>query len=65
MTDYLQGLRYRNETENHEMQHCSMAGGQEIFIDGSGFDESAPKNLVLFDSTQQTLRLPGIKLESK
>jgi len=43
-----------------------MAGGMEIFIDGAGFDEMAPLNSVLFDSTQQeNQRLTGIPLESK
>ena len=66
MMDYLSGLRYRNETVPHELKYCSMAGGMEIFIDGAGFDEMAPLNRVLFDSTQQeNQRLTGIPLESK
>ena len=43
-----------------------MAGGMEIFIDGSGMDEQAHINTVLFMSTTQTdLELAGPAQDSK
>ena len=57
--DFLQGLRYRNETENGAMKYASMAGGMEIFIDGAGFDEQAHINSVLFSSLQIADQLLG------
>ena len=49
--DYLNGIRYRNETARGQLKHVSMAGGLELFIDGAGFDEQAHVNQVLFEST--------------
>jgi len=37
-----------------------MAGGMQIFIDGSGFDEMVEMNTIYFDSVKDTnLRLTG------
>ena len=64
--DYLDGLRYRNETENQNMQYASMSGGMEIFIDGAGFDFLANLNTVLFTSeTTECLTLAGTALDRK
>ena len=64
--DYLKGIRYRNETSHKTLQHVSMAGGLEFFIDGAGFDEQAHINTVLFESDQNgDLRLAGPALDSK
>jgi len=58
--DSLHGVRYRNETVYGTLPYASMAGGMEIFVDGSGMDEQAHMNTVLFTSTQSTdLELAG------
>ena len=49
--DSLKGVRYRNETVYDTLSHASMAGGMEIFVDGSGMDEQAHMNNVLFTSS--------------
>jgi hypothetical protein len=62
--DYLNGLRYRNETSNQIMEYASMAGGMEIFLDGAGFDFLANLNTVLFSSdTTACLTLAGTPLD--
>jgi hypothetical protein len=50
--DFLLGVRYRNETTNGRLDFASMAGGMQIFIDGSGFDEMVEMNGIYFDSVQ-------------
>ena len=50
MLDSLRGVRYRNETVHDTLSHASMAGGMEFYIDGSGMDEQAFLNTVLFQS---------------
>ena len=63
--DYLKGIRYRNETANSSLNHASMVGGMEIFIDGAGFDESANINTVLFKSLQLTdVQLSGTPMDT-
>ena len=43
-----------------------MAGGMEIYIDGSGMDEQPQLNTVLFSSTTQAnLELAGTPQDSK
>ena len=49
--DSLKGVRYRNETVYDTLSHASMTGGMEIFVDGSGMDEQAHMNNVLFTSS--------------
>lgn len=49
--DALRGVRYRNETVFDTLSHASMAGGLELFVDGSGMDEQAHINTVMFAST--------------
>ena len=64
--DALRGVRYRNETVFDTLSHASMAGGLELFIDGSGMDEQAFMNSVLFSSTQTVgLELTGTPADSK
>ena len=64
MFDYLSGIRFRNETTNEELSYVSMAGGLELFIDGTGFDEQAHINTVLFVSLQtDDLQLAGTPLD--
>ena len=48
--DSLRGVRYRNETVHDTLSHASMAGGMELYIDGSGMDEQSYLNTVLFES---------------
>ena len=48
--DLLKGVRYRNETVYGTLSYASMAGGMEIYLDGSGMDEQAHLNNVLFQS---------------
>ena len=42
-----------------------MAGGMQIFIDGSGFDEQASLNTVVFDQVKGKEVYNGPKLDSK
>ena len=48
--DSLRGVRFRNETLHDTLSYASMAGGMELYIDGSGMDEMSYLNTVLFDS---------------
>ena len=58
--DTLKGVRYRNETVYDTLSHASMAGGMEIYVDGSGMDEQAHLNSVKFQSYDNTeLELTG------
>ena len=50
--DSLRGVRYRNETVHDTLSHASMAGGMELYIDGSGMDEQPYINTVLFESVE-------------
>ena len=66
VTDSLRGVRYRNETQHDALSYVSMAGGMEIFIDGSGMDEMPALNTVMFapDSNPSQM-LPGPAQDSK
>ena len=52
LIDALKGVRYRNETVHETLSQASMAGGMELFIDGSGMDEAPQLNTIIFKSTQ-------------
>lgn len=56
--DSLKGVRYRNETVHDTLSKASMAGGMELFIDGSGMDEQPQLNSIIFQSTQTASQAP-------
>jgi hypothetical protein len=56
----LSGVRYLNETTVGPLDHVSMAGGLQLFIDGYGFDEEAHVNRVFIQSEENPdIVLPG------
>jgi hypothetical protein len=47
LTNFLQGVRYRNQTQgDYSLGHLSIMGGAQLYIDGSGYKDTPADNAV-------------------